>query len=53
MIARGLLIGVLLIAMGLLHVFGNGGRTVVIGAAVLAVTGIVWLVRNRRTGVSR
>lgn len=53
MIARGLVIGAALIAMGLLHVAANGGWTTGIGAVVLAVTGIAWLVRRQHGGVGR
>jgi hypothetical protein len=53
MIARGLLIGAALIAMGLLQVAGNGGRTTAIGAVVLAVAGVGWLVRHQRAGADR
>lgn len=48
MLARGLLIGLALVAMGLLHLFGSGGWTAVIGAALLAATGLAWLIRNHR-----
>ena len=53
MIARGLLIGAALIAMGLLHVTGNAGWTVGIGAVVLAAAGIAWLVKRQHGGVGR
>jgi hypothetical protein len=52
MIARGLVIGVALIAMGLLHVFGNGGWTAVIGAVLLAAAGVGWLVRRQRKALA-
>jgi hypothetical protein len=53
MIARGLLIGAALVAMGLLHVAGNGGWTTVIGAVVLTAAGVGWLVKHQRTGAGR
>ncbi|HEX6446667.1 MAG TPA: hypothetical protein VF053_16355 [Streptosporangiales bacterium] len=52
MIARGLVIGVALIAMGLLHVFGNGTWTAVIGAVLFTAAGVGWLVQRQRRAVA-
>lgn len=54
MVARGLVIGVALVAMGVLHVFGNGTWTAVIGAVLFVAAGAGWLVqRQRRAGAER
>jgi hypothetical protein len=45
-IIRGAVIGVLLIAMGLLHLVGNGSGTAVIGAVLLGVSAAAWVLQR-------
>ncbi|HEY7593031.1 MAG TPA: hypothetical protein VH969_07730 [Actinophytocola sp.] len=47
MIARLAVIGAGLIVLGLAHVGGNGTATVLIGAGLLAVAGLVLLAKNK------
>ncbi len=42
-------IGAVLVAGGLINVGGFGRFTVPLGAVALLVSGVLWLVRNRRS----